>query len=70
MLRYKARGIEVNRETVIDLFRAVRSHLGVRKVEVSRFALASVASAPEIIEEISDILGADERNCGQNSRAS
>ena len=62
VLRYKARGIEVNREAVIGLFRAVRSHPGVRKVGMSHFALASVASAPEVIEEISDILGADERN--------
>ncbi len=60
VLRYKARGLDVNKEAVVDLFRAVKNHPGVEFVSLSHFALASVASAPEVIEEISDIVGASE----------
>ena len=62
VLRYGAKGIEVNREAVINLFKAVKGYPGVERVGISHFALASVASAPEVIEEISDILGIDEKN--------
>jgi len=58
VLRYGAKGIEVNRESVIDLFRSVKNYPGVNKVGISHFALSSVAAAPDVIEEISDILDA------------
>ena len=58
VLRYKAKGLEINREAVIELFRRVKNHPGVRGVGISHFALASVASAPDLVEEISNILGA------------
>ena len=61
VLRYGARGIEVNREAVINLFKSVKAHPRVKGVGISHFALASVASAPEVVEEISNILGADEK---------
>jgi len=60
VLRYKAKGLEVNGDAVIDLFKTVRSYPGVNAVGMSHFALSSVASAPEVVEEISNILGAGE----------
>ncbi|UCC57807.1 MAG: B12-binding domain-containing radical SAM protein [Candidatus Bathyarchaeum sp.] len=58
VLRYKAKGLEVNKEAVIDLFKTVRSYPGVNAVGMSHFALSSIASAPEVVEEISNILDA------------
>jgi radical SAM superfamily enzyme YgiQ (UPF0313 family) len=58
VLRYKAKSLEVNKEAVIDLFKTVRSHPGVNAVGMSHFALSSIASAPEVVEEISNILDA------------
>lgn len=60
VLRYKAKGFKVNKEAVIDLFKTVRNYPGVNSVAMSHFALSSVASAPEVVEEISKILGAGE----------
>jgi radical SAM superfamily enzyme YgiQ (UPF0313 family) len=56
VLRYGAKGLQVNKEAVIRLFKEVRSHPGVNKVGISHFCLSSAASAPDIIEEISSIL--------------
>ncbi len=56
VLRYKAKGLTVNKEAVIDLFKKVRNYPGVDSVAISHFALSSVASAPDLIEEISYIL--------------
>jgi radical SAM superfamily enzyme YgiQ (UPF0313 family) len=61
VLRYKAKGLEVNGAAVIDLFKTVRSYPGVNAVAMSHFALSSIASAPEVVEEISHILGAGEK---------
>ena len=58
VLRYKARGLEVNKDAVIDLFKTVKSYPGVKAVGMSHFALASIASAPDVVEEISNILDA------------
>lgn len=58
VLRYKAKGLEVNPEAVVDLFKTVKNYPGVEAVAMSHFALSSVASAPEVVEEISNILGA------------
>ncbi len=60
VLRYKPKGFEVNKGAVINLFKAVRSHPGVKRVGISHFALASVASAPDVVEEISNIIGVGE----------
>jgi len=62
VLRYKAKGLEVNGEAVTSLFKAVRNHPGVDRVGISHFALSSVLSAPEVVEEISNILDLDEKN--------
>jgi radical SAM superfamily enzyme YgiQ (UPF0313 family) len=63
VLRYKAKGLEVNPEAVVDLFKTVKSYPGVKSVAMSHFALSSIASAPEVVEEITNILVADEE-CG------
>ncbi|MEM3649963.1 MAG: radical SAM protein [Candidatus Jordarchaeaceae archaeon] len=62
VLRYKAKGLSINNEAVISLFQAVKNYLGVEWVEVSHFALSSVAAAPQLIEEISGILNLDAKN--------
>ncbi|MEM3737235.1 MAG: radical SAM protein [Candidatus Bathyarchaeia archaeon] len=56
ILRYGAKGLNVNREAVIRLFKDVRSYPGVNKVSISHFCLSSVASAPDVVEEIERIL--------------
>jgi len=56
VLRYKAKGLEVNKEAVINLFKTVKNYPGVPSVGISHFALSSVASAPDLVEEISNIL--------------
>ncbi|MCS7120551.1 MAG: radical SAM protein [Nitrososphaerota archaeon] len=61
VLRYGARGIDVNREAVLELFRSVKNHPGVKGVGISHFALASVAAAPDLVEEISCILNVNEK---------
>ncbi len=56
VLRYKAKGFRVNKEEVIHLFRTVQNHRGVEMTSLSHIALASVVDAPEVVEEISNIL--------------
>jgi radical SAM superfamily enzyme YgiQ (UPF0313 family) len=62
VLRYGARTIDVNKDVLLRMMRAVRERPGVEKVAMSHFALASVASCPEAVEEISIILDASEKN--------
>jgi len=62
VLRYRARGIEINKQAVIELFKSVKNYPGVKEVGISHFALASVVSAPDLIEEISNILNLDARH--------
>jgi len=62
VLRYGAKGITVNREAVLNLFRSVKNYPGVDGVAISHFSLASVAIAPDVVEEISNILEVDEKN--------
>lgn len=57
VLRYKAKGFEVNEEAVKELFSTVAQYPGVKAVGISHFALSSVASAPHLIKDLSDILG-------------
>jgi len=61
VLRYKAKGFRVNREAVINLFRTVQNHPGVRMTSLNHIALSSVLDAPEVVEEISNILGLGEK---------
>jgi len=61
ILRYKAKGITVNKEAVISLFRTVCAYPGVEEASISHFSLSSVAAAPDVVEEISNILRLKER---------
>jgi len=61
VLRYKAKVFRVNKEAVINLFRTVQNHPGVRMTSLSHIALSSVLDAPNVIEEISNILGLGEK---------
>ncbi len=58
VFRYKAKGFTVNKEAVTDLFKTVKDYPGVDAVGISHFALSSVASAPDVVEEVSNILEA------------
>ena len=60
VLRYKAKGLEVNKEAVINLFKTVQNYPGVYGTCISHFALPSVAAAPDLVEEISNTLGLGE----------
>ena len=56
VLRYKAKGMEVNEAAVKELFSTVYHHPGVKAVGISHFALSSVASAPNLVRDLSQIL--------------
>ncbi|MCW4020664.1 MAG: B12-binding domain-containing radical SAM protein [Candidatus Bathyarchaeota archaeon] len=62
VLRYGAKGLAVNEEAVIELFKSVKNYPGVESAPLSHYSLASAASAPGVVEEISSILGVDERH--------
>jgi len=62
ILRYKAKGLKINKEAVIKLFKTVKNYPGVKSVSISHFALSSVASAPDLVEEISRILKLSEES--------
>lgn len=62
VLRYKAKGLHINSEAVLSLFKAVKKYPSVRSVEISHFALSSAAAVPNLVEEISDILELDAKN--------
>lgn len=54
VLRYKAKGLEVNKEEVLRLFSETSK---ICKVGISHFSLATVAKNEEVVSEISSILG-------------
>ena len=56
VFRYKANGFEVNEPAVKELFDTVYHYPEVKSVGISHFALASVASAPDLIKDLSYIL--------------
>ena len=56
VLRYKAKGFEVNEPAVKELFDRVYHYPGVKCVGISHLALSSVASAPNLIRDLSQIL--------------
>ncbi len=55
VLRYKADGIRVNKNAVLELFESTMKIAD--GAGVSHFALASVVSSPELLQEISNIVG-------------
>ncbi|MHA1595449.1 MAG: B12-binding domain-containing radical SAM protein [Candidatus Baldrarchaeia archaeon] len=56
ILRYNARGLDIDPDAVLKLFDAVSSFEGVTGVGPSHFALASVASQPKLVKEIGEML--------------
>jgi radical SAM superfamily enzyme YgiQ (UPF0313 family) len=62
VLRYKARGLEINKQAVIELFKSAKNYPGVKNIGISHFALASVVSAPDLVEAISGILDLNSRH--------
>jgi radical SAM superfamily enzyme YgiQ (UPF0313 family) len=62
VIRYKAKGLRINSDAVLNLFKAVKTYPGVAQVEISHFAISSVASAPNVVEGISEILELDAKN--------
>ncbi|MFQ5763082.1 MAG: B12-binding domain-containing radical SAM protein [Candidatus Bathyarchaeia archaeon] len=62
VLRYGAPTIKVNGEAVSNLFKAVKAYPGVKSVGISHFCLASAYSAPEVVEEVSNILNLGDNN--------
>jgi radical SAM superfamily enzyme YgiQ (UPF0313 family) len=61
VLRYGAKRIEVDPVHLLSLFQAVSEIPGVTRMTISHFALASVASSPEEIETLSDIMKVTEK---------
>ncbi len=55
VLRYGAKGIEVNRDAVLRLFGDAMKIA--ESVGMSHFALSSAASSPDVVAEISEIVG-------------
>ncbi|MFB3889972.1 MAG: radical SAM protein [Candidatus Bathyarchaeia archaeon] len=60
VFRYKAKGFEVNKPAVRELFERVYRYSGVKSIAISHFALSSVASAPDLVEDLSSIVEAGE----------
>ncbi len=54
VLRYKANGLNVNREEVIKLFSEASK---ICKIGISHFSLATIAKSESVVSEISSILG-------------
>ncbi|MFX1516964.1 MAG: B12-binding domain-containing radical SAM protein [Promethearchaeota archaeon] len=61
VLRYGAKGIHVNPEQVTDLFRRVCAHPEFRTLQVSHINLASVMDEPDLLGELSEIVGVEEQ---------
>ena len=61
VVRYGAKKIEVDPKKLIALFQAVSDIPGVTRMTISHFALASVASAPEEIGKISELMKVTEK---------
>ncbi len=57
VLRYNAKGIRVDKASVINLFSSIAKIKEVKRVGPSHFALASVASEPTILKEIAEVIG-------------
>jgi radical SAM superfamily enzyme YgiQ (UPF0313 family) len=62
VLRYMANGFEINKPAVKELFETVYHHSGVKSVGISHFALSSVASAPDLLADLSAIMEARDGN--------
>jgi len=61
IMGYGAENIQINRRSVIDLFKTVMLQPGIQDVSISHVCLSSVLQAPELVQEISSLLGLDEK---------
>jgi radical SAM superfamily enzyme YgiQ (UPF0313 family) len=62
ILRFGTTGIIPDHDKVIELFKAVQATPGLKGLSVSHVALASIASSPRTVAEISEIMGFDKHN--------
>jgi len=58
IFNYGAKGIEVNHEAVLKLYHSVKGVPGVKRVGQCYASLASVASEPALVGEVTEIIGA------------
>jgi radical SAM superfamily enzyme YgiQ (UPF0313 family) len=61
-LRYGSKGIDVNREAVLDLFKSILSLEGVRSVGFAHVSFSSVVQAPDLIRELTELCGYTKEN--------
>jgi radical SAM superfamily enzyme YgiQ (UPF0313 family) len=60
-LRYGARGLEVNGEAVLDLYKSTLAMDGVSSVSMAHVSFSSVARAPGLVHNISELCGYTEK---------
>jgi len=58
IFNYGAKGIGVNRDAVLHLYKSVKEVQGVERIGQCYITLASVASNPTLVKEVTDIIGA------------
>jgi len=58
ILNYGARGIRLNRKSVLGLYRSVKRLRGVKRVSQCYLNLASAVSEPQLVGKITEIIGA------------
>ncbi len=56
-LRYGAKGVEVNREAVLDLYKSVLAINGIDSVSIAHASFPTIVEAPDLIHELSEICG-------------
>ena len=61
-LRYGGKGLEINREAVIDLFKSTFAVNGVKGVGIAHASFPTVIQAPDLVHQLSEICGFDEEN--------
>jgi radical SAM superfamily enzyme YgiQ (UPF0313 family) len=60
-LRYGARGLEINREAVLDLFRSVLAVEGVSATSLAHVSFPTIVQAPDLVHDISELCGYSEK---------
>jgi radical SAM superfamily enzyme YgiQ (UPF0313 family) len=60
-LRYGARGLEINREAVLDLFKSTLAVEGVSSADMAHASFSTIVQAPDLVREISELSGYTEK---------
>jgi radical SAM superfamily enzyme YgiQ (UPF0313 family) len=60
-LRYGARGLEINREAVLDLFKSTLAVEGVSSADMAHASFSTIVQAPDLVREISELCGYTEK---------